>query len=373
MTYSFNNIQSIAIILGFLLIGYTLQKRVPGLRSNFIPAPFIGGLVCGVILLLLAPYIALQLDTSLMVVFVTGFFASVGLRSNKAVIAQGFGKQILFLAIVVALAVLQNVVSIGLAAAFGLGREGAMLHGSLAFMGDVDLAPLYKELGGANLPLLGGVSALAAIMGTLLGGQVFKRLQSKLDLTSTVRPPAAPFGPMELLKYLFIFGLTVGLGFLPMQNGLGKWITPIGGAFLFGVIIRLVLDKTKWFELQVPHVNLIGNFSLSLFLTYVFATLKWETLANLAASSVFITLVQVGLVFIVAIFVILKLYGNSALALYIATGLPGFTLGVPASTMATLQCVAENMGAIPMVLFIVPPVGAWIIAVLNPFIIQLFF
>ena len=373
MTYSFNTIQSIAIILGSLLIGYTLQKRVPGLKVNFVPAPFIGGLICGLLMLTLAPYIALQLDTSLMVVFVAGFFASVGLRSNKTVVSQGFGKQMLFLVIVIGLAVLQNIVSIGLAASLGLGREGALLHGSLAFMGDAGLAPLYKELGGANTPLLGGVSALAIVLGTLLGGQVFKRLQSKVDLTTTVRPPAAPFGPMELLKYLFIFGLTIGLGFLPMQNGLGKWITPIGGSFLFGVIIRLVLDKTKWFELQVPHVNLIGNFSLSLFLTFVFATLKWDTLVNLTASSVLITLVQVGIVFLTAAYVIPKLYGNNALAAYIATGLPGFALGIPASTMSTLQCVAENMGAIPMVLFVVPPVGAWLIAVLNPYIIQLLF
>ena len=373
MSYSFNTIQSIAIILGFLLFGYTLQKRVPGLKANFIPAPFIGGLVCGVILLLLAPYITLQLDTSLMVVFVAGFFASVGLRSNKSVLTRGFGKQMLFLAIVVVLAVLQNIVSIGLAAAFGLSREGALLHGSLAFMGDAGLGSLYKELGGANLPLLGGVSALAVILGTLLGGQVFKLLQSKVDLTGTIRPPAASFGPMELLKYLFIFGLTVGLGFLPMQNGLGQWVTPIGGAFLFGMIIRLVLDKTKWFELQVPHVNLIGNFSLSLFLTFVFATLKWENLMKLSVSSLVITVVQVALVFVVAVFIILKLYGNNALAAYIATGLPGFALGIPASTMSTLQCVTENMGAIPMVLFVVPPVGAWLIAVLNPYIIRLFF
>ncbi|KAF0196565.1 MAG: Na+/glutamate symporter [Bacillota bacterium] len=373
MTYSFNTIQSIAIILGFLLVGYTLQKKIPSLKDNFVPAPFIGGLACGVFMLALTPYITIQLDTSLMVVFVAGFFASVGLRSNKTVISQGFGKQMLFLAIVVGLAFLQNVVSIGLAAAFGLGREGALLHGSLAFMGDAGLGPLFTELGGVSLPLLGGVSTLAVIVGTLLGGQVFRCLQGKADLSSTIKPPAAPFGPMEPLKYLFIFGLTVGLGFLPLQNGLGKWITPIGGAFLFGLMVRLVLDKTKWFELQVPHVNLIGNFSLSLFLTFVFATLKWDTIAKLTASSIAITVVQTALVFLVAVFVIRKLYGNNALAAYIATGLPGFALGIPASTMSTLQCVSENMGAIPMVLFVVPPVGAWLIALLNPYIIQLFF
>lgn len=373
MTISLNTAQSIALILGFLLLGYSLQKHIPGLSSNFVPAPFIGGVVFGALMLVLAPYITLQLDTTLMVVFVAGFFASVGLRSNKTVISQGFGKQMLFLGIVVGLAIIQNVVSIGLAAVFGIGREGALLHGSLVFMGDASLAPLFKELGGANLTLLGGVSAIAVILGTLLGGQVFKLLQRKVDLTNTVRPPVASFAPMELLKYLFIFGLTVGLGFMPMQYGLGKLITPIGGAFLVGLAIRFVLDQTKWFEIQVPHVNLIGNFSLSVFLTFVFATLKWGTLTSLTTSSVIITLAQVALVFLVSQIVILKLYGNNALAAYIATGLPGFTLGVPASTMSTLQSIAENMGAVPMVLFVVPPVGAWLIAIINPYIIQLFF
>ena len=373
MTYSFNSIQSIAIILGFLLVGYSLQRKHAWLRTNFVPAPFIGGLVCSITLVLLAPYIALQLDTSLMIVFVAGFFASVGLRSNTAVIKQGFAKQMLFLAVVVGLALLQNIVSMGLAAAFSLGREGALLHGSLAFMGDAGFGPLFIQLGGTDLPLLGGVSALAVIVGTVLGGQVFKSVEKTIDLAGTIRPPAAQFGTMELLKYLFVFGVTIGLGFLPMQHGLGQWISPIGGAFLFGILVRLVLNKTKWLELEVPHANLIGNVCLSVFLTFVFATLKWESLMKLAASSVIITIIQAGLVYAVARYVIVRLYGHNALAAYIATGLPGFVVGVPASTMSTLQCVSENMGAIPMVLFIVPPVGAWLIAALNPYIIRLFF
>ncbi|MBS3937142.1 MAG: hypothetical protein KGZ50_01035 [Peptococcaceae bacterium] len=375
MTFTLNAAQSVALVLGFLLLGYGLQRMLPQLKANYVPAPLIGGLLLFLALAVAKPFIALTLDTSLSMVFATLFFASIGLRTNAKMARQGVGKMALFLGVVMAVAALQNVLSLLVGGLLGLSAPEILLHGSLVFMGDVTLAPLLQELGGGAelLPELAGVAALAVLVGTLMGGQVMKLLQKGVDLKQTIKPPSPTFSPYDFIKCLFVFAVPVALGFLPSQLGWGQWISPVGGAFLAGLLTRLVLDQTKWTELGLPQINLVGNISLSLFLTFVLATVRWDMIQFVTPLSWVIVLLQGVLVMVGAIYVCFKVFGSDALAAYIAVGLPGFSMGIPASTMATLQCVKEQHGALPMVLFVVPPVGAWLISIINPLIIRLFF
>lgn len=123
----------------------------------------------------------------------------------------------------------------------------------------------------------------------------------------------------------------------------------------------------------LPPVNLLGSVSLSLFLTYVFATMRWQLLFEVAPFGILMVVLNLALLMVVALYASHRIFGKSALTTYIAAGLPGFSIGIPASTMATLQCLQENHGALPLALFIVPPVGAWLIALINPYIILFFF
>ena len=378
MDFALNAAQSVALVLAFLLKGYALQKYVPILKSNYVPAPFLGGLLLALSMLAVRPLLNITLDTTLVSIFATGFFASIGLRMNRAMIMQGLPKMALFLLLVVGVAVVQNILSLLTGTLLGIGPEEILLNGSLVFMGDATLAPLFQELGGSNdlLPALSAVSVLAVLVGTLAGGQVFKVLQKKADLSQTLKPPAPNFSSLELLRYLAVFSLSMALGFLPSQFGLGHWVSPLGGAFLAGLLIRLALDMSnmsKWMEVGLPSVNLLGNVSLSLFLTFMFATMQWQLLLQVGPFGVLMVVLNLVLLMLVTLYASQRIFGKSALTIYLAAGLPGFSIGIPASTMATLQCIKENHGALPLALFVVPPVGAWLITLLNPYIILFFF
>lgn len=375
MQFTLNAAQSVATVLAFLMIGYALQRHIPLLKNNYVPAPFLGGVTLCLVLALVRTQLNITLDMSLVAIFATAFFASIGLRINRALLAQGVKQQVIFLLLVVGVAVVQNLLALLVGSLLGLSAAETLLHGSLVFMGDATLAPLFQQLGGtANLlPELNAVSLLAVLVGTLLGGQVFVALKSKVDLSGTLKPPAPAFTPLDLLRYLFIFALAMAIGFLPSQHGLGQWFSPVGGAFVAGLALRMILDRTKWMEVSLPPVNLLGNVSLSLFLTFVFATLPWQGLHDITLTGVLLVLFNSILLVVVAVYGVGRIMGRNTLATYVAAGLPGFSLGNPASTMATLQCIKENHGALPLAIFIVPPVGAWLINVINPYIIRLFF
>ena len=89
-------------------------------------------------------------------------------------------------------------------------------------------------------------------------------------------------------------------------------------------------------EIGLPSVNLLGNVSLSLFLTFMFATMQWQLLLQVGPFGVLMVVLNFALLMLVALYASQRIFGKSALTIYLAAGLPGFSIGIPASTMATL-------------------------------------
>jgi len=373
---NFNALQTITIAGLFLLFGYYLQRKVAWLKKFYIPAPFIGGILAAVVLLCLKGigHINLNLDYSMLPVFVGGFFASIGLRTDRIFLKRGFKGQFLFLGIVIFVAFFQNVVSLLIAKISGYNPFQTVIFGSMGLMGDTSVlqaVPSIMKKGHAYLGLFNGYSVFGNIFGTILGGCLFVLLKKRTQLETPQITPVG-FRSYEFVQHLLIFLLTVCLGFLPTQFGFGKWINPAGGSFLAGLIFRQLFELKGKSPIQSLQVNIIGNFSLSMFLIISFMSMDLTAMTKLNIAAILIFALQACLLMLFSYYLVFRFYKKDALAAYVASGLIGFSLGMPASTMSTLQCIGELEGAIPIVLYIVPPVGAWLITVFNPFIIKLF-
>lgn len=371
-----NALQTITIAGFFLLLGYYLQHKAIWLKKLYIPAPFIGGILASVLFLCIKRigHVTWNFDYSLLPIFVGGFFASIGLRTDHTYLKKGYKGQFLFLGIVIFVALFQNLVSLFISKVIGYNPFQTVIFGSMGLMGDASVlqgVPGLMLKGHAYLGLFNGYSVFGNIFGTILGGCLFILLKKRTQLEA---PKITPIGfkPYEFIQHLLIFLLTICLGLLPAQFGFGRWINPAGGAFLAGLFIRQLFELTGKSPIQSPKVNIIGNFSLSMLLIISFMSMDLTTLTKLNTTAILIFALQACILMLFSYYFVFRIYNRDALAAYVASGLIGFSLGMPASTMSTLQCIGEQEGAIPIVLYIVPPVGAWLITVFNPYIIKLF-
>lgn len=370
-----NVIETLCILMAFLLIGYFIQKKVSILKKYYVPAPLIGGLLLAVILSIVNSYSTITLDFSALPIFVAGFFVSIGLRVNIDFFKKGFKWQMIFLGIVVITAFLQNGVSLLIGKIFGKTAAEIVITGSLGLMGDhtvLGTIPEFMAKGKALVPQLTAFSVLALYIATLAGGILFSLFKKNTDLSTNVKIPPAELNPMEFLKILLIFVLGISIALLPGKLGFGKFINPAGGGFLVGLILRAIFDVSKIYEVKLPSVNLIGNYGLSMLLITVFSMFDIRIISKISVYNVILLIIQMAWLMLAAYFVVYKIFKKNALASYVASGLIGFSIGMPASTMSNIQCFSENEGAIPMVLFVVPPVGAWMITVINMYLIPLF-
>lgn len=377
MEFSLNTIQTIALLILFILLGYFIQSKVSILKKLYFPAPFIGGLLLSVLIHILSPKIKITINYSLFTVFFTVFFASIGLRVDKNIFKNGILKQILFLFIVIFVAIMQNVFIITFGKIFGLSKRDMIIFSSLNLVGDASLAnhavALVGDNGSSFLSALSGVSVLCIILAIISCTIVFKLLEPKADFSETVKSSNPTFTTSKLLKYLLILFATTGIAYIPTQLGFGKWLSPLGGGFLAGIIIRFFLDKLNIFKIEFSHMNFIGNLFLSLLLVTGFASLNISTLSKVTPLAILIVLMQIAWLIAFSYFVVFRIYGKNTLAAYIATGLTGIGIGFPPNSLSSIQCCSEEKGAIPDLMFIVPPIGSWLIGLINPYIVHWFF
>ncbi len=372
-------IQTLGLALGCLLIGYNLQKRVDWLKQWLIPAPLLGGVLYAIFswVLRAAGIADIQLDTALQPYLFAGFFASIGLRAGRKMLAEGAPKVAVFMVITTALALVQKLAALGVGGLFGLSRP-AITASSAVLMGGSALAnnavPVLTGQGLSNAQAIVAASAtFGLLLGSFLGGPLLVALMGKQKLTpAAVKPVPAPLTPPNLIGHVFLFALCIGLGkWVSVWTG-GVWIPAFAGAMLVGVALRNIEDVKPLFHMELPYINVLGNFALSCTLTMAFMGLKLHALAAISLPLLAVLLVQLLLPLAVGWWVVYPLLGRNWIAAMVAAGLPGFSVGVPANTMATLQCAQENHGALPMATLVVPTVGAWLITLVHPYIINLF-
>jgi ESS family glutamate:Na+ symporter len=392
-------IQSLACGGLFLLVGYAIRKRVPLLARFSIPAPVIGGLLVALALLACRQWevTPVRFDTTFKQPLMIAFFTAIGFNASTSLLRIGGRQLLLFLGLASGLAVVQNLVGIGLATAFGLPPLFGVITGSVTLTGGpatgMAFAPVFAEAGVHGAASVALANAMAGIvLGSVIGAPVATMLIERLKLRSpqahavadgapaislqVAGEPAATASSLDEQAYA---GLKSFVWIL-LAMGIGAWISgglgTLGltlpsyiGAMLVGALIRNIDDRFGWFGLSMRGIDIIGNICLSLFLVVALMDLHLWELSGLALPLLLNLGVQSAIVVAFCCWPLLKLMGRDYDAAVMASGFIGFMLGTTANAMAVMSSLTERFGPAPRAFLVAPIVGAFLIDFTNAIII----
>jgi ESS family glutamate:Na+ symporter len=389
-----------------LFAGYAIQRRV-GVLSRFnIPAPVVGGLLVALAITLLraSGQQPVAFDTTLQAPMMIAFFTSIGFGASLPLLRAGGPAVAIFLGLATLVAVLQNLVGAGVAAALGVPPLLGVLAGSVTLTGGpatgLAFAPLFEAEGVSGAATLAVAAAMVGIVaGGIVGGPIGTWLIEKAGLrpaAPAARPspaPAVPAGDLVLAGGPADHEPAVTAGDDPGAHALlkgvvsllaamaaGSWIsagfTALGvtlpayiGAMLAAAALRNLDDVTGWIRLPHRLLDDLGNAALALFIAMALMTLKLWEIANLALPLAVILLAQVALIALVSLFLVARLMGRDYDAAVMSSGFVGFMLGTTANAMANMGVLVERYGPAPRAYLVVPMVGAFFIDFTNALII----
>jgi len=392
-----------------LFAGYAIQRRVYVLSRHNIPAPVIGGLVVALLLTALRALgqEAVRFDTTLQPPLMIAFFTSIGFGASVPLLRAGGPAVAVFLALSTAVAVLQNLVGAGVAAALGVPPLLGVLAGSVTLTGGpatgLAFAPLFEQAGVTGAASLAVAAAMVGIVsGGIVGGPIGTRLIERAGLRPAPRgnapsPPAnlaagdlvlsrepadpAPAtvagedpGAQAILKGVvsLLAAMAVGSWISAGFTALGVTLPAYIGAMLAAAALRNLDDVTSWIRLPHRLLDDLGNAALALFIAMALMTLKLWEIANLALPLAVILLAQVALVALVSLYLVARLMGKDYDAAVMSSGFVGFMLGTTANAMANMGVLVEKYGPAPRAYLVVPMVGAFFIDFTNAIIITAF-
>lgn len=390
--YTFNPSLTLALGLALLLLGRWIKSKIVFLQKYFIPAPVIGGLIFSIVTLIGYSTQTFQFtfDTQLSSLFMIAFFTTVGFSASLKTLAKGGIQVVIFLVVATVLTVFQNAIGVTMASIFGINPLLGFAAGSVSLTGGHGNAAAFGpvlEAAGA----VGGttVSVAAAtfglVVGCMIGGPVGKKLMEKHKLVGNTLEKVSFVTETKIdkdLKELSEEKIFRGLIFIIISMGIGSLLTNLLDSFnitlaayigpmLIAAIFRNIVDSMHK-EMPEEEIFIIGNISLSLFLSMALMTMRLWELASLAVPLAIILAVQTLFVATFVYFITFRAMGKDYDAAVMSTGHCGFALGATPNAMANMEAFTSINGPSIKAFFVVPLVGALFIDFTNAILITAF-
>jgi len=336
------------------------------------------------------------------------FFTCVGLGAGASLVRRAGMKVLLFLGAAAALAVLQNLVGVGLALWLGEDPLLGLLCGSVSMTGGHGTAMGFApELAAAGLSSAAELGLAAATFGLVAGGLLGGPLggwliaRHRLGPTDAASPQTAPptcaddphpgatadptpglSGDLRRLRALGRCALPHLLLVAACVKG-GAWISrfleaggltfPVYiGALVAGVAVRNALDLAGPLRVRDDVLAALSSVFLGWFLVIAMMGIRLTELAGAAGPMLVILSAQVVLMAAFAQLVTFPLMGRSHDAAVLAGGHCGFGLGATPSAIANMQALVSRHGPAPLAFLVVPLVGAFLIDFVNALNITVF-
>jgi ESS family glutamate:Na+ symporter len=322
--------------------------------------------------------------------FLVAFFTCIGLNARWELVRRGGAQVLLFWAGAGTLAVMQNVIGVGLAKLLGVSPLLGLVCGSVSMTGGHGTALGFAgDLEAAGLPAAAVVGMAAATFGLVCGGLIGGPVGGRLIRRRDLRPDADAHTHLEASRVgdsgiLSDFRLLAGFGRRFLLHLLlllaclkaGAWVSyfiqhtgitfPVYmGAMLLGVTVRNLMDwgNRKWADTEI--IDTLSSVSLGIFLAIAMMSLNLMELANTALPMLIILAVQVAVVALYSRFLTFRLMGRDFDAAVMAGGHCGFGLGATPNAVANMKALVESFGPAPRAFLVVPVVGAFLIDFVN--------
>ena len=387
--YQLNMAETVGFAIILLLLGRWIKKKVSFFEKFFIPAPVIGGTLFSIILLIghQTETFTFSFNDDIKNLLMIAFFTTVGFSASLKILKKGGVGVALFLLAAVILVIIQDIVGPVLAKALGINPLLGLAAGSIPLTGGHGTSgafgPYLEDLGATGATVVAVASATyGLIAGCLIGGPIGRRLMIKNNLKPTENKAGVDdsiLGSTTEVTEERLFSAVVYIG---IAMGIGATITLILGnhgikfpAYLMGMvvaaIIRNILDFNQK-QLPFTEIGIVGNISLSLFLSMALMSMKLWQLIDLAVPLIVILLVQTVVMGLFAYFVTFNIMGRDYDAAVMSTGHCGFGLGATPNAMANMETFTTANGPSVKAFFIIPIVGSLFIDFINAGVIQAF-
>ena len=387
--YQLNMAETVGFAIILLLLGRWIKRRVNFFEKFFIPAPVIGGTLFSIILLIghQTETFTFSFNDDIKNLLMIAFFTTVGFSASLKILKKGGVGVALFLLAAVILVVMQDIVGPVLAKALGINPLLGLAAGSIPLTGGHGTSgafgPELEKLGATGATVVAVASATyGLIAGCLIGGPIARRLMIKNNLKPTENKEgvdnsllgsATEVTEESLFSAVVYVGIAMGIGAL-INNMLAKAGIKFP-VYLMGMvvaaIIRNILDFNQK-QLPFTEIGIVGNISLSLFLSMALMSMKLWQLIDLAIPLIIILLVQTTLMAFFAYFITFNIMGRDYDAAVMSTGHCGFGLGATPNAMANMETFTKANGQSVKAFFIIPIVGSLFIDFINAGVIQTF-
>ena len=383
--------QTLAVAVLVLLLGNYLKKKIYFLQKFCIPAPVIGGLIFAIMTCIcyVTGIAEFSFDDTLREVCMVFFFTSVGFQANLKVLKSGGKSLIVFLGLVIALIILQNLTAVGLAKLLNLNPLIGMCTGSIPMVGGHGTAgafgPVLEDLNikGATT-ICTAAATFGLIFGSLIGGPLGKRLIEKHSLLNTAANEDDSLLVEDEKKHerhtnmyadsVFQLILAIGVGtiFTMLLTKTGLTFPIYIGAMLACSLMRNICEYTGIATIHMGEINDLGGISLSLFLGMAMITLRLWELASLALPLVILLAAQVLLIIIFTYVIEFNIMGRDYDAAILVSGTCGFGTGATPNAMANMQAVCDQYVPSIKAYLLIPLVGSLFADFLNSLVITFF-
>lgn len=383
--------QTLAVAVLVLLLGNYLKKKIYFLQKFCIPAPVIGGLIFAIMTCIcyVTGIAEFSFDDTLREVCMVFFFTSVGFQANLKVLKSGGKSLIVFLGLVIALIILQNLTAVGLAKLLNLNPLIGMCTGSIPMVGGHGTAgafgPVLEDLNikGATT-ICTAAATFGLISGSLIGGPLGKRLIEKHSLPNTAANDDDSLLVEDEKKHerhtnmyadaVFQLILAIGVGtiFTMLLTKTGLTFPIYIGAMLAAALMRNICEYTGIATIHMGEINDLGGISLSLFLGMAMITLRLWELASLALPLFILLAAQVLLIIIFTYVIEFNIMGRDYDAAILVSGTCGFGTGATPNAMANMQAVCDQYVPSIKAYLLIPLVGSLFADFLNSLVITFF-